>query len=209
LSSFQQLEEQLKKPDLEEKERIKLELERDEIQKQEAEFRRKEQELADKERLQPWNVDTIGKEAWSKSIINKPKEKEQKKPVAKVDEEEEHRRCLNYYRDNDKLLKKLALLEGFDRMEEHMLEHPHLASEFATNWLTIEALNYAIEENVSWHIGGRGSENWHHFQETKMGRAAENCITIQFLLELAKSLNALATNTNVIKNFFKKWAKRF
>jgi hypothetical protein len=37
-----------------------------------------------------------------------------------------------------------------------------------------------------------------------MGRIAENCITIQYLLELAKSLNALATNTNVIKNFFKK-----
>lgn len=56
---------------LDEKERIKLELERDQIRKQEEEYLRKEKELADKERLAPWNVDTIGKEAWSRTIVNK------------------------------------------------------------------------------------------------------------------------------------------
>lgn len=34
---------------------------------------------------------------------------------------------------------------------------------------------------------------------------AEQCVIIQYLLELSKSLNALATNTNMIKNFFKKY----
>lgn len=38
-----------------------------------------------------------------------------------------------------------------------------------------------------------------------MDRVAENCITLQYLLELAKTLNALSTNVNVIKNFFKKF----
>lgn len=38
-----------------------------------------------------------------------------------------------------------------------------------------------------------------------MAKYAANCITLQYLLELAKTLNALATNTNVIKNFFKKY----
>ena len=33
---------------------------------------------------------------------------------------------------------------------------------------------------------------------------AEQCVIVQYLLELAKSLSAVATNTNVIKNFFKK-----
>ena len=56
---------------LDEKERIKLELERDQIRKQEEEYLRKEKELADKEKLTPWNVDTIGKEAWSRTIVNK------------------------------------------------------------------------------------------------------------------------------------------
>lgn len=37
-----------------------------------------------------------------------------------------------------------------------------------------------------------------------MALYAANCITLQYLLELAKSLHALATNENVIKTFFKK-----
>lgn len=43
-----------------------------------------------------------------------------------------------------------------------------------------------------------------YFQDKKMCIMAEQCIIIQYLLELSKTLHALATNTNVIKNFFKK-----
>ena len=80
---------------MEEKERIKLELEKNEIKKQEEEFQKKEKELADKERLAPWNVDTIGKEAWSKTVVNKPVEK---KDVAKpkLDDEEENKRMVSF-----------------------------------------------------------------------------------------------------------------
>lgn len=190
LTRIQQIEQQLKDAKLDEKERMKLELERDDIQKQEEEFKRKEKELSDKERLQPWNVDTIGKEAWSKTIINKPDEQKKKLEASKpkkLDEAEEHKRTLKYFDENETLLQRMSQLKGFTKLEEFMLEHPQLASEYATNWMTIEALNYAIEED-----------------EEKMDRLAHNCIVIQYLLELAKSLNALATNTNVIKNFFKK-----
>lgn len=34
---------------------------------------------------------------------------------------------------------------------------------------------------------------------------AANCITLQYLLELAKSIHAPGTNENVIKMFFKKY----
>lgn len=50
-------------------EREKLEAEKQSISKQEEEYLQKERELADKERLEPWNVDTIGHEVWSKSVI--------------------------------------------------------------------------------------------------------------------------------------------
>lgn len=53
---------------------------------------RKEKELAAKERLAPWNVDTIGQEAWSKSIINKGEKKSAPTPV--VNEEEENKRMV-------------------------------------------------------------------------------------------------------------------
>jgi len=79
------------------------------------------------------------------------------------------------------------MIEGFKKLEEFLLDHPHLCSENSTNWLTIEALNMGIEMNYE-----------------GMDRVAENCITLQYLLELAKSLRALPTNTNMIMNFFKK-----
>ncbi|KAF7633450.1 hypothetical protein Mgra_00007138 [Meloidogyne graminicola] len=185
LSRVQEIEVKLSDTNLDEKERIKLELERDQIRKQEEEYLRKEKELADKERLAPWNVDTIGKEAWSRTIVNKPKDKSQKEKdndsagvssgAPKLSEEEEHQRLLDYFSANETLLGEMSILEGFDAMENMLLDNPHLASEYATNWLTIEALNHAIDGDV---------------RDDKMGRVAENCITIQYLLEI-RSAEAL------------------
>uniref|UniRef100_A0AC34RR74 Hsp90 chaperone protein kinase-targeting subunit n=1 Tax=Panagrolaimus sp. JU765 TaxID=591449 RepID=A0AC34RR74_9BILA len=183
---LQQIEELLAKPDLEEKEKIKLELEKNDIIKEEEKFRAKEKELADKERLQPWNVDTIGHETWSKSIINKASDKKEP-PKAKIDDEEDNKRMLDYFKKNESLLKEFSLLEGFDKTEEFLINHPHLASEYATSWMTIEALNETIDQKFS-----------------VMERMTEQCITVQYLLELAKSLRALPTNPAVIKTFFKK-----
>lgn len=53
---------------MDDKERIKLELEIEEIKKQEEEYQKKEKELDEKEKNEPWNVDTIGHEAFSKSV---------------------------------------------------------------------------------------------------------------------------------------------
>ncbi|KAH7706973.1 Hsp90 co-chaperone Cdc37 [Aphelenchoides avenae] len=161
--------------------------EQQKIKDDEEKFRAKERELEEKERLQPWNVDTIGHEAWSKSIINKAADKKKTPEPAKVDEEEDSKRMTKYFQENESLLQKYALLDGFDKCEEFLLEHPHLASDYAASYITIEALNLAIE-----------------YKEDEMAKYAANCITLQYLLELAKTLNALATNTNVIKNFFKK-----
>uniref|UniRef100_A0A914ZYM4 Hsp90 chaperone protein kinase-targeting subunit n=1 Tax=Parascaris univalens TaxID=6257 RepID=A0A914ZYM4_PARUN len=104
----QDIQEKLKVHGLDEKERMKLELEMNDLKRQEVEFLKKEKELEDKERLEPWNVDTIGHEAFSSS-------------------------------------------------------------------------------------------------DDEMSTVAEQCIIIQYLLELSKTLRALATNTNVIRNFFRKF----
>ena len=48
------------------------------IELKEKEVLEKKTELDKKEKLQPWNVDTISKESWSKTVINKPKPKEKK-----------------------------------------------------------------------------------------------------------------------------------
>uniref|UniRef100_A0A915AJ20 Hsp90 chaperone protein kinase-targeting subunit n=3 Tax=Parascaris univalens TaxID=6257 RepID=A0A915AJ20_PARUN len=183
---MQEIEEKLKSAQLEEKERMKLELEMSDVKRQEEEYLKKEKELEEKERLEPWNVDTIGHEAFSSSRINKiaPKKPE----VPKMSEEEETKRMADYFQANEELLKEFGRLRGLDASEKFLLEHPHLASEFAANFLTVEALNLAIE-----------------MKDDEMSSYAEQCIIIQYLLELSKNLHALATNTDVIKNFFRKF----
>jgi len=183
---MEELNKRLASADLDEKERRKLELELSEVKKQEEEWLKKEQELADKERLEPWNVDTIGHEAFSKSRINKVTDKKPEPP--KLTEEEEGQRMRNYFIDNEDLLQKYGRTHGLDQSETFLLDNPHIASDFTASWLTIEALNHAIDE-----------------EESIMAVMAEQCIIIQYLLELSKTLNAIATNTNMIKNFFKKF----
>lgn len=63
------MQEKLKRADLDDKERIKLELEIEEVKRQEEDYLKKEKELEEKEKLEPWNVDTIGHEAFSKSVF--------------------------------------------------------------------------------------------------------------------------------------------
>ncbi|VDK42532.1 unnamed protein product [Anisakis simplex] len=161
---MEEIEDKLKTTTLDEKERMKLELERNEMKKQEEEYLKKEKELEEKERLEPWNVDTIGHEAFSCSA--------------------------EYFDKNGDLLKQFGSLKDLNASESFLLEHPHIASEFAANFLTIEALNLAIEE-----------------KDDEMSDYAKQCIILQYLLELSKSLHALATNVNVIKNFFTKFRR--
>lgn len=94
---------------------------------------------------------------------------------------------MKYFDENETKLKELSMLNGMDKVETFLLDNPHLSSEHTTNFLTIEALNLAIEKDFE-----------------KMNKVSENCITLQYLLELAKSLNAVPTNTGIITNFFKK-----
>jgi hypothetical protein len=56
---------------------------------------------------------------------------------------------MKYFEDNESLLRKYAALKTFDQCEKYLLEYPHLCSEYATSFLTIEALNMAIERRVN------------------------------------------------------------
>ncbi|CAJ0573490.1 unnamed protein product, partial [Mesorhabditis spiculigera] len=171
---------------LDEKVKSDLEKELAELKKQEEDYQKKEKELEDQERLEPWNVDTIGHEAYSASRINKVTDKKPEKP--KITEEEDSKRMAKYFEDNEELLQKYGRISSIKASEQFILENPRLSSEYAANWLTIECLNLAIDN-----------------RDGEMSNMARQCIILQYLLELAKSLNAEPTNTNIIKNFFKKF----
>uniref|UniRef100_A0A0K0CSU3 Hsp90 chaperone protein kinase-targeting subunit n=1 Tax=Angiostrongylus cantonensis TaxID=6313 RepID=A0A0K0CSU3_ANGCA len=180
----QELEKRLDSADISADERVKLEKELADIKEQEAKWLAKEKELEAK-RLEPWNVDTIGHEAFSSSRINKVGEK---KPPPKISDEEDTKRMTNFFDQNEGLIQEYGRLNSLEESEEFILEHPHLASEYTANYLTIDALNLAIEH-----------------KEAEMSNIARQCIIIQYLLELAKNMNAIPTNVNIIKAFFKKF----
>lgn len=188
---IREIEEKLEKAELDEKERRKLELELSDQKKQEEEWRKKEEELAEKERLEPWNVDTIGHEAFSKSRINKYSDKaaEEPKKATTSDEYEDASKTMRAFFDaNEELIEEYGKLKDLDATEAFLLENPHIADDNTANYLTIEALNAGME-----------------FKEEEVARFARQTIIVQYLLELAKSLRAVASNENVIRNFFKKF----
>jgi hypothetical protein len=47
------------------------------------------------------------------------------------------------------VMRKYAMLKGFDQCEKFLLDHPYLCCDSTTSYLTIEALNMAIEYRVS------------------------------------------------------------
>lgn len=145
----------------------KLKLEMEELQKQEDEFKRKEEELVKKEKLTPLNIDTICKEGKSKTIINKL---EPRKPE-NLTEEEKVERLQKFTAENEKLIKKFGMMRKYDDSQEFLLENPHLACEETANYLVIWCINLEVEE-----------------KSDLMNHVAHQTIVMQFILELAKSL---------------------
>jgi len=68
---LEEVEKTLKKQNLSELEIKKAQMTKEDLLKQEEDYRKKEEKLQHKDKLTPWNVDTICKEGFSKSLINK------------------------------------------------------------------------------------------------------------------------------------------
>lgn len=53
-----------------------------------------------------------------------------------------------FFTANEELLDRYGKITGLDASRDFLLEHPHLASNFSANYLTIQALNHAMELEV-------------------------------------------------------------
>merc|ERR1712142_420442 len=82
--NMKQIQLKLKSQKLSESEIAKLNASKEELKKQEEEFKKKEKELEKKDKETPWNVDTLSKDGFDKTILNKST-KEAKKDL--TDEE--------------------------------------------------------------------------------------------------------------------------
>lgn len=127
------------------------------------------EELDKKEQKAPWNVDTISKDGFAKTVINK-------KPVRPKDEnlteEERETRMKKFIKENEKELKHYGMLRKYDDSKTYLKSHGNLVCEDTANYLVIWCINLEMEE-----------------KHELMAHVAHQTICMQYILELAKQLD--------------------
>ncbi|KAH8251022.1 hsp90 co-chaperone Cdc37 [Drosophila bipectinata] len=160
------VKERISKKDGDEK-ALKKELEK--IENEGKELDRAENEMLKKEKKTPWNVDTISKPGFEKTVINK---KAGRKPDENLSEEEREQRMKQFVKDNEKLCKQYGMLRKYDDSKRFLQDHLELVGEETANYLVIWSINLEMEE-----------------KHELMAHVAHQCICMQYILELAKQLD--------------------
>lgn len=145
-----------------------LKVQVEDLNKQEEEFRKKEEELQKKERLTPWNVDTLSKETFSKTIINK---EPPKKTDEEMTEDERAERYRLFLEKNKAKIKHFGMLKHYEDSKKYLTENPDIVCEDTANYLVVWCIDLEIEE-----------------KHDLMDHVAHQCIVMQFILELSKTL---------------------
>ncbi|CRK96958.1 CLUMA_CG010333, isoform A [Clunio marinus] len=126
-----------------------------------------EQEFKKKEKLQPWNVDTLSQPKFSKTIINKKEEK----TYDEMTDEEKEAHMKKFVKENEKLIKEFGMLRRFEDSKKFLLEHSLLVHEDTANYLVIWCINLQMED-----------------KHELMTHVAHQCICMQYMLELSRQL---------------------
>ncbi|XP_015599600.1 hsp90 co-chaperone Cdc37 [Cephus cinctus] len=140
------------------------------LEKEQEKIQKIEDEIKKKEKLTPWNVDTIGQDGFTKTVINT-------KPVRKDDEsslsdEEKEKRMKQFVKENEKKLKEFGMLQKYDASKKFLQDNPQLVCENTANYLVIWCINLEMEE-----------------KHDLMEHVAHQCICMQYILELSKQLD--------------------
>ncbi|XP_068234630.1 hsp90 co-chaperone Cdc37 [Palaemon carinicauda] len=128
---------------------------------------KKQKDLEKKEKLEPWNVDTISADGFSKTIINKTGKGNEEE----LSDEEREKRMKEFVKKNEVNIKKYGMFRNFDDSRRFLMENPELACEDTANYLVIWCINLEMEE-----------------KHDLMSHVAHQTICMQFILELAKQL---------------------
>lgn len=114
----------------------------------------------------PWNVDTLSKDGFSKSMVNtKPEKAEEDSEEAR---EQKHKTFVEKY---EKQIKHFGMLHRWDDSQKYLSDNVHLVCEETANYLVIWCIDLEVEEKCA-----------------LMEQVAHQTMVMQFILELAKSL---------------------
>lgn len=122
------------------------------LEEEQKKIQQKEEEMKKKERLTPWNVDTIGQDGFTKTVINtKPLRKD---ADAGLSDEEKEKRMKQFVKENEKKLKEFGMLRKYDDSKKFLQEHPYLVCENTANYLVVWCINLEMEEVSSFATNG-------------------------------------------------------
>lgn len=166
---FKEIEVQMKQCTDNEEKMAQLQAKLNELELKKKELDKKNEELKLSEKKTPWNVDTISKPGFAKTIINKQPSKPSYDDLSEAEKEIQMKDFVN---KNEKILKQFGMLRKYDDSKKFLLDHSHLACEATANYLVIWCINLEMEE-----------------KSELMGHVAHQCICMQYILELSKQLD--------------------
>ncbi|XP_020788911.1 hsp90 co-chaperone Cdc37 [Boleophthalmus pectinirostris] len=142
----------------------KVQAEEKKLKKEERDWEKKIDDYNREEKKMPWNVDTLSKDGFSKSIVNVKPEREE----TEEEKEQKHKTFVEKY---EKQIKHFGMLRRWDDSQKYLSDNPHLVCEETANYLVIMCIDLEVEE-----------------KHALMEQVAHQTIVMQFILELAKSL---------------------
>lgn len=142
---LQEIEEKIKTSAGDEEKMVQLQAQLKELELKKSKLDQCSEELSLSEKKAPWNVDTISKPAFSKTIINT---KATKPSDDQLTEEEKEANLRDFVKSNEKLLKEYGMLRKYDDSKKFLLDHAHLASESTANYLVIWCINLEMEKKT-------------------------------------------------------------
>lgn len=120
------------------------------LEEEEKKIKEKEKEIEKKERLTPWNVDTIGQDGFTKTVINT--QAPRKDEETSLSDEEKEKRMKQFVKENEKKLKQFGMLRKYDDSKKFLQENTHLVCENTANYLVIWCINLEMEEVCDFSI---------------------------------------------------------
>ncbi|XP_074554012.1 hsp90 co-chaperone Cdc37-like isoform X2 [Halichoeres trimaculatus] len=162
---LKKLEEERQEGEETEAELKKAKAEVKKLKKDEKKFEEMLEEYGREKKKLPWNVDTLSKEGFSKSVLNAksvPREETEEEKVAK------HKTFVEKYA---KEIKHFGMLHRWDDSQKYLSDNPHLVCEETANCLVVICIDYEIDE-----------------KHALMEQIAHQAIVMQFILDLAQTL---------------------